>query len=101
MTAITEKHSTATLQGNYDLIKGDYTPEEALEIISHLLMKKINFHDLKSFSNQIRFGIEDTSSIKRIKELRNSNEELKQLVKEAKLSGKTLRVKSNITVELI
>jgi hypothetical protein len=101
MTAIQEKQSTAIQQGQYDLIKGDYTPEEAFEIIVHLLMKKMNFHEMKSFSQQIRFGLEDEASLKRIEELKISKEAIKQLVKEAKLSGKRMRVKSNITVELI
>lgn len=101
MEAIQGKQNAQVQKGNYDLIKGEYTPEEGLEIISHLLMKKINFHELKSFSKQIRFGMEDTASLKRIEELKASSEELKQLIKEAKLTGKNLRVKSNITVELI
>lgn len=101
MEAIQEKQNAKIQNGNYDLIKGEFTPEEGLEIISHLLMKKINFHELKTFSQQIRFGLEDPASLTRIEELRASAEELKELIKAAKLSGKNLRVKSNITVELI
>jgi hypothetical protein len=101
MIATQEKQQVATPTGNYDLIKGDFTPEEGLEIISHLLDKKINFHELKIFSQDIRFGQEDAASLKRISELKACIEQMKELSKEAKLSGKTLRVKSSISVELI
>jgi hypothetical protein len=96
-----EKQKTLIKQGNYNLIQGDYTPEEALEIISHLLMKKINFHERKSFGQLIRFGIEDEASMKRIEELKVCKEAVKEMVREAKLSGKTMRVRSSITIDLI
>lgn len=92
---------TMDIKKEYDLVKGDYTPEEGLEIISNLLMKKINFHELKSFSQQIKFGHEDQASLKRIEELNLCKTSFHDLVKEARLSGKNLRLRSKIIVELI
>lgn len=101
MTTIRETQGTTTMQGKFDLIKGEYTPEEALEIVTHVLLKKINFHEMRGLSQQIRFGLKDEASLQRIKELKASLEAFQELAKEAKLSGKSVRLKSSISVELI
>ncbi len=88
-------------KADYDLIKGDFTPEEALEILSYLIDKKINFHELKTFSNEIRFGQVDQKSLKRSEELKQSKAAIKEFIQIAQEQGKTLRIKSSVTVEVI
>ena len=90
MKAIIENENKPTLCGDYELIKGDFTPAEAFEIISFL----------QNFSKQIRFNINDEASLKRIQELEISRESIKELVKMAKANGKSLRLKSTISIEL-
>lgn len=85
----------------YALISGTYAPEEAMEIISHLIQKKISFHELRNFSKQIRTGMDDTLSIKRIDELKQSQELLKKLVREAIRDNKSMKVSSTITINLV
>lgn len=84
-----------------DLIKGDFTPENALEIINHLFGKKINFHERKNFSHEIRFGEVDQNSKERIKELKEGKASLFEILQEAKEKGKNLRIKSTVSVEII
>lgn len=100
MKAIIENENKPTVCGDYELIKGDFTPAEAFEIISFLISTKINFHNLQNFSKQIRFNINDEASLKRIQELEISKESIKELVKMAKANGKSLRLKSTISIEL-
>jgi hypothetical protein len=88
-------------KADYDLIKGDFTPEEALEILSYLIDKKINFHELKTFSNEIRFGQVDQKSLTRSEELKQSKAAIKEFIQIAQEQGKTLRIKSSVTVEVI
>ena len=88
-------------QEKYDLIKGDFAPEDGSEIINHLINTKINFLNLRNFSQHIRFNREDEVALKKIGELKLCQQSIKNLVKEAKLQGKSLRVRSNITIELI
>ncbi|MCZ4410589.1 hypothetical protein O3Q51_17365 [Cryomorphaceae bacterium 1068] len=101
-------NSSPELQGNklvekadYDLIKGDFTPEEALEILNYLIDKKINFHELKTFSTEIRFGQVHEKSVKRTEELKQSKTAIKELIQLAEEKGKTLRLKSSVTIEFL
>ena len=84
-----------------DLIKGEFSPEEASEIINHMISKKINFHELKNFSSEIRFGSIDKNSRERIQQLSASKTSLDKTIQEAKKLGKALKVKSSISVEII
>jgi len=101
MIALQQKQSTTDAKATYDLIKGDFSPEEASELINDLFLKKINFHQRKNFSQQIRFGSEDLQGLQRIKELKMTLEQAKDLFNEAKQSGKAVRVNSTISIELI
>jgi len=101
MIALKEKQSSTVARATYDLIKGDFSPEEASEIISDLFLKKINFHQRKNFSQQIRFGSQDLQGLERIKELKMTLEQTSELIGEAKKSGKSLRVNSTIIIDLI
>lgn len=88
-------------QTNYDLIKGEFTPDEALEILVYLFDKKINFHQLKSFSSEIRFGDEDQKSVKRYKELKLSKASMVEFMQSAKEQGRKLKINSNVTIEIL
>jgi hypothetical protein len=101
MTTTQVKNKAEILKDQHDLVKGDFTPEEASEIINHLLTKKINFHELRSFSSEIRFGETDQDSILRVKELMQSRKSLNNMIKQAQETGKTLRIKSTISIEII
>jgi hypothetical protein len=98
-TEITE--SVMIEKKQYELIKGDFSPDDALEIINHLITKKITFHELRSFSSEIRFGEVDQKSIDRSKELKQSKASVEEFIQQAKEQNKTLRLKSNISIELI
>ncbi len=98
---IMHTNETKTSKTVQDLIKGDFNAEEAEEIINHMILKKINFHECKNFSNEIRFGEKNEKSVLRIKELRDSATVLQELIDEAKATNKTLRVSSMISVELL
>ncbi|HSF54262.1 MAG TPA: hypothetical protein VLA71_10940 [Algoriphagus sp.] len=84
-----------------DLIRGDFSPEDAKEIINHLFSEKINFHGVKSFSNKIRFGEVDHNSERRIIELKQSKDALNEMIKSAKEQGKTLKIESTVSIEII
>ncbi|WP_086539703.1 hypothetical protein [Algoriphagus antarcticus] len=85
----------------HDLVRGNFSPEDALEIINHLIAEKINFHEMRSFSSKIRFGEVDQNSEVRIKELKQSKASINVLISNAKEQGKTLKIESTISVELI
>lgn len=93
--------TTLKEKGQYDLIRGDFSPEDALEIMDHIFFKKITFHEQRSFSNEIRFGEPDKDSLMRCEELKRSKGSVSEMIQLATELGKTLRIKSSISIELI
>lgn len=96
---LTEKELTTISEES--LIHGEFTPDDASEIINHMISKKINFHERRNFSSQIRFGEVDQHSVVRIQELKACKASLNAVIQQAKEQGKKLRVSSSISVELI
>jgi len=96
-----ESQATTLGKETYDLVKGDFSPAEASEIVNDLFCKKINFHSLKSFQQLVRSGSKDHGSEQRINELKLAQKQTKELIQEAKESGKGVRVISTISIELI
>jgi len=82
----------------FDLIKGEFDPEEALEIVNHMLQKKIHFHANRDFRSQIKEGVRDEFSLERIEQLKEIREELQNQINEAKIQGKNLSVHASITI---
>ncbi|WP_159039896.1 hypothetical protein [Christiangramia fulva] len=85
----------------FSLVKGEYDPGEASEILNALFTRKINFHESKCFSSEIRFGEKDTYSEIRIKELKHAQAKAGELIDLARASGKAIRLNSEIFLELI
>jgi histidinol phosphatase-like PHP family hydrolase len=84
-----------------DLVRGEYSAEEAKEIVSNLIMQKINFHNLRDFSSRERYGKADEISLKRIEELKESRQLMFEIIEAAKEDGKAVKINSSITIELI
>lgn len=84
-----------------DLLRGKYSAEEAKEIISNFITQKINFHNMRNYSSQIRYERPDENSLIRIEELKESRKSLMELINTAKEEGRTLKIDSTITIELI
>lgn len=83
-----------------NFIEGTFLDEEAKEILLHVFLTKIQFHEKKNFSSQVRFGKDDETANKRIPELKNEMDKINQIVAEAKALNKKLVITSDITVSL-
>jgi len=83
------------------LVRGEYSAVEAREIVSNLISQKINFHNLRDFSSRERYGKSDEDSLRRIEELKVSRQSMFEIIDAAKEEGKTVKINSNITIELI
>ncbi|KAB1157659.1 hypothetical protein [Flavobacterium luteum] len=90
----------ANKEYKFQLIEGDFTPTEALKILMSVINSKIKFHQLDSFSNQIRFNSDASHSKKRIEALTESNEAIKKIIKEAEDKGMKLKINSTIEIVL-
>ena len=87
-------------QNEYKFIEGDFTAEEAKTLLMALITNKVNFHNLNSFSDYVRFNESAEKSKKRISELTGTREEILKLIDTAEKSGKKLNIKSVINIEL-
>ena len=85
----------------YKLVNGKFSAEEAQKIIMLLINSKIDFHNLFSFSNHIRFNNDVNASKKRIEELTAAKDEMIELIKKGGQEGFNFRIKSSISIELI
>ena len=83
------------------LIKGNFSNEEASEILVNLISSKISFHQLKNFSSQEQFGKEDKIANKRIPALKKELEKLKKILLVAKKKNTRLLVSSEINITLL
>lgn len=83
------------------LIEGQFSPTEAMKMLMSLFNSKINYHQLESFSNQIRFDDNGSQSQKKIESLTKSGEILQTIIKEASNNGKQLKIESVIKIVLI
>jgi hypothetical protein len=80
------------------LIEGVFLHDEAKDILMNIFSAKINFHQVKNFSSQERFGKDDETARKRIPALRDEIEKLQEILLEAKLNNKKLEVRSEINI---
>jgi len=82
-------------------IEGDFTYAEAKEILINIFSSKINFHTLKNWSSQERFGKDDEIAQKRIPALKNEMKKIEGILSEAKAKNKKLVVSSDIKISLL
>lgn len=82
-----------------NLINGQYTPIEASELLMDMFNKNINFNKIQNFSSQIRYGVDDENALDRIQDLKESLEQTKEILAEAKASQKNVVIKSFLEIE--
>ncbi|WP_396185616.1 hypothetical protein [Flavobacterium sp.] len=105
--ALASKHLSPKIQNKMNkleqlnLIEGNFSDEEAKEILMGIFLAKINFHEKKIFSSQIRFGKVDEIAINRIPKLKKETEKMLQIISEAKLNNKRLLITSQINISLV
>jgi protein-tyrosine phosphatase len=83
-----------------NLINGHFTSFEARELLMDLYTKNINFNKLQNFSAQIRYGNDDDSALERIVYLKESMEQITQILDEAKANNKKVVINSFIDIEI-
>lgn len=82
------------------LIEGDFAVSEAKEILNSIFSSKINFHNIKNWSAQERFGKDDAIAQKRIPALKTEMKKLDEILAEAKANNKKLVISSEIRISL-
>lgn len=82
------------------LIEGEFSFNEAKEILTSMFISKINFHNIQNWSSQERYGKDDETAQKKIPLLKNEIEKLEEIILEAKANNKKLVINSEINISL-
>ena len=82
------------------LIEGDFSFNEAKEILTSMFNSKINFHNIQNWSSQERFGKDDETAQRKVRLLKNEIEKLEEIILNAKSQNKKLVIKSEIIISL-
>ena len=82
------------------LIEGEFSFNEAREILTSMFNSKINFHNIQNWSSQERYGKDDETAQKKIPLLKNEIEKLEEIILEAKANNKKLIINSEINISL-
>lgn len=85
----------------FKFIDGSFSAMESREILKNVFSSKIQFHQIKNFSSQERFGTDDTNSVARIAELKESMSEVIMLIADAHQQGKQLEIRSEIEITIL
>ena len=84
----------------HKLIDGTFSAEDADRVLTTLINYKIDYHNREDFSNHIRFNKDIEHSKKRIQELTETKEQIKELIQKSKSEDIKFVIKSNISIEL-
>jgi dihydroorotase len=87
-------------QSKLSLVDGKFTPDEALEVLMNLFSSKINFHELKNFSSQERFGHPDVHSQKRLPQLKESKKLITAMMREIGNSSEEISIQSEVIITI-
>ena len=90
-----------TSQHEFDLIKGDFAAEDALDILLGMIQGKINYHNGKAFSLEERYGKDYLNCRDRVTQLNKSRAELEQFMSELLSGGHRVRVSSHVHIEVL
>lgn len=85
-------------ENEFKLIDGVFSPEETINILTALFNYKIDYHSREDFSNHIRFNKDISHSKKRIQELIEAKEKMKEMLENSTSDPKNLVIKSNISI---
>ena len=80
------------------LIEGQFQHEEAKEMLLNLYAAKINFHQMKNFGSQERFGKDDVIAQDRIPKLKQEIIHLEEILAKAQATNQKLHIHSEIKI---
>lgn len=82
-------------------ITGEFSQEDARELLLNIISKKIQFHSVDSLSLWEKNATEDASAKKRLEELQISRSEVLQLLTSQNTQGKKIKINSTIEIEVL
>ena len=84
-----------------ELIKGEFTAEQAKEILTNIFSTKIHFHQMKNFSSLERLGKEDEIAMERLPELKRELKRAIAFLQSPEFSNSKIQIHSEIKIPVI
>ncbi|GGG36850.1 hypothetical protein GCM10011414_02770 [Croceivirga lutea] len=85
-----------------NLVEGEFSASEALDVVQSLLNEKINFHKLQRLSWSEGCSTADTAyPDSRIQELENEKKILKDFIAQIRQHGNKLRIHGTLNISLV
>lgn len=85
----------------FKLINGEFLPKDSREILQNVFSGKIQFHNMKNFSSQERYGKDDKNALKRIPQLKKSMLKIIKMIEAAEEKGEQLEIKSEVIIRFV
>jgi hypothetical protein len=82
------------------LIDGNYSNEEAADILLSIIGDKIRFHQRKKLSQKERHGIDALESIQRLKELEADRAKILDLIKSSEGQNVEFSISASIDIKV-
>lgn len=86
---------------SFILIDGEFKQEDARSNLFDLLLKRIQYHGIESFSSRIRFGDYDPEHEKRKRQLEDTLEILKTQFASAEKNNQRLKITAEVQISLV
>ena len=83
------------------LVEGEFHAGAVQERLMRIVSDSLAYHSLQSFSSKERFGLPDTDSERKVKELNHFKNNVSELLDYAKDRGLQLRVEASVNVSLV
>ncbi|HEX7366048.1 MAG TPA: hypothetical protein VF273_03075 [Pelobium sp.] len=64
----------------FKLIEGHFSAKDAREILLLFIAEKIKFHELKSFSEEVKTGVKSKEAAIKVQELKNTRNKIMELI---------------------
>lgn len=94
--------TTVDIQHQVKLVEGKFSAIEALDLVNALIREKINFHKLHRLSVCEGNENSDTSyDDGRVAQLYRDREQFVEFFQEVKASGKNLRIRGTLEIEVV
>ena len=82
-------------------INGEFSQEDARELLLNIISKKIQFHSVDSLSLWEKNASEDFGAKKRLEELQSARSQVLQLLTSQTTMGKKINIYSTIEIEVL
>ncbi len=88
-------------ENSFYLIKGEFSPEEAREVLLSLFSFKIQFHENKLLSDRIRGIDNEEKSLNRLRDLRASKNKIQELLSQYSDLNSQLQIEAEVQFSLV